>query len=109
MPEANRTKPLWKNIVGLPVIISVLALALLSGCTSVGKPDRVRPAAVKSDLPDESRFVRFEVAVPGSDRSYPVWRTRSSGRPILLLHAINGLSPDLLNFALLLEDWGYRA
>lgn len=109
MPEANRTKPLWKNIVGLPVFVSVLALALLSGCTSVEVSEHVRPAALKSDLPDESRFVRFEVSVPGSERSYPVWRTRSSGRPILLLHAINGLSPDLLQFALVLEDWGYRA
>lgn len=109
MPEANRTKSLWKKFVGLPVLISVVSLALLSGCSSVGKPDQVVPAAVKSNLPDESRFVRFEVSVPGSDRSYPVWRTRSSGRPILLLHAINGLSPDLLNFALLLEEWGYRA
>lgn len=37
-----------------------------------------------------------------------MWRTRSPGKPVLLLHAINGMSPALLEFALELETWGYR-
>jgi dienelactone hydrolase len=105
MAEMNRAQPQRKGIVSL--LIPVLGLALLSGCSTVGKP--ARPAAAEASLPTESRFVKFEIAVPGTSRSYPVWRTRSAGRPILLLHAINGLSPDLMNFALVLEDWGYRA
>lgn len=92
------------------LFIPVLYIASLSGCVSLEKVDRPRLATgAKSDLPNESRFVKFEISVPGTSRSYPVWRTRSNGRPILLLHAINGLSPELLNFALVLEDWGYRA
>jgi dienelactone hydrolase len=37
-----------------------------------------------------------------------MWRTRAPGPPILFLHPINGLSPELLHFALELESWGYR-
>lgn len=76
-----------------------------TGCVSTGKSG-ARAAA--PDLPKESSFVRSEVAIPGTDRSYPMWRTRSGGRPIFLLHPINGLSGDFLRFALELETWGYR-
>jgi dienelactone hydrolase len=48
------------------------------------------------------------VAIPGTERTYPMWRTRSGGRPVLLLHPINGLSGDFLRFALEMETWGYR-
>lgn len=74
----------------------------LTGCVSMGKPQ------VAPDLPRESRFVRSEVAISGTDRSYPMWRTRSGGPPVLLLHPINGLSGDFLRFALELDSWGYR-
>tara|TARA_R110002096_G_scaffold16662_7_gene56853 strand:- start:4794 stop:5612 length:819 start_codon:yes stop_codon:yes gene_type:complete len=37
-----------------------------------------------------------------------VWRTRSPGKPVLLLHALNGISPSTLHFALEMESWGYR-
>lgn len=102
MTRANR-----KGKTSISLLIAVLSVAILSSCSTVGKLDR--PPVAASSLPAESSFVKFEIAVPGTSRTYPVWRTRSAGRPILLLHAINGLSPDLLNFALVLEDWGYRA
>lgn len=76
-----------------------------TGCVSTGKPGT---KAATPDLPKESSFVRSEVAIPGTERSYPIWRTRSGGRPVLLLHPINGLSGDFLRFALELETWGYR-
>ncbi len=80
-------------IVSLPL--------LLAACATRKKPAATAP-------PPESRFVRQEISVPGTGRSYPVWRTRAPGRPILLFHPINGLSPDCLRFALELERWGYR-
>jgi len=76
-----------------------------TGCVTTGKPGA---KAATPDLPKESSFVRSEVAIPGSERSYPMWRTRSGGRPVLLLHPINGLSGDFLRFALEMESWGYR-
>jgi dienelactone hydrolase len=78
---------------------------LQTGCVTTGKPGSKAPTP---DLPRESRFVRSEVAIPGAARSYPMWRTRSGGRPVLLLHPINGLSGDFLRFALEMETWGYR-
>lgn len=86
-------------------LLAAVALAVASfqaGCVSV-----VRTGA-ESGLPPESRFVRNEVAIPGTARSYPLWRTRSPGRPVLLLPPINGLSGDFLRFALEMETWGYR-
>lgn len=72
---------------------------------SMGSPESASGFAA----PSESSFLRCEIEVPGTGRSYPVWRTRSAGRPVLLLHPLNGLSPDCLRFALELERWGYRA
>lgn len=46
--------------------------------------------------------------MPDSEKSYPVWMTKSPGEPILLLHALNGLSPETLKFALEMETWGHR-
>lgn len=90
----------------LLLVVALFASALgQTGCVSTGKP--VAKAATP-DLPKESSFVRSEVAIPGTERSYPMWRTRSGGRPVLLLHPINGLSGDFLRFALELETWGYR-
>jgi len=79
----------------------VVVLAAVSGCVTIG------PSGTAT-LPAESRFVRLEIPVQGTPRTYPAWRTQSPGPPILLLHAINGVSPEFLRFALLLEDWGYR-
>ena len=109
MAAAQPVTSARNGIPRFPLLIATLVLVFLSGCSSVRKTEYSRTPAAKSELPAESRFLKFEITVPGSDRSYPVWQTRSSGRPILLLHAINGLSPDLLNFALVLEGWGYRA
>ena len=77
------------------------ASLFLSSCAVIGE-------APGSPPPRESRFDRIEIPIPGTDRTYPGWRTRSTGRPVLLLHAINGPSPDFLRFALELEEWGYR-
>jgi len=41
--------------------------------------------------------------------SYPVWFTKSASRePVLLLHALPGLTGDTLRLALEMESWGYR-
>lgn len=90
----------------LLLVVALFAAALgQTGCVSTGKPGA---KTATPDLPKESSFVRSEVAIPGTGRSYPMWRTRSGGRPVLLLHPINGLSGDFLRFALELETWGYR-
>jgi|APTNR8051073442_1049403.scaffolds.fasta_scaffold24423_2 dienelactone hydrolase len=90
----------------LLLAIAFFASALgQTGCLSTGKPGT---KATTPHLPKESSFVRNEIAIPGTERSYPMWRTRSGGRPVLLLHPINGLSGDFLRFALELETWGYR-
>ena len=83
------------------VLPALVAPLLLNSCAVVGEPPVGPP-------PPESRFVRHVIPIAGTDRTYPVWRTRAAGRPVLLLHALNGLSPDLLKFALELETWGYR-
>lgn len=89
----------------LPVVAFFAGALGLTGCVSTDKPEA---KAATPDLPKESSFVRSEVAIPGTERSYPMWRTRSGGRPVLLLHPINGLSGDFLRFALEMETWGYR-
>ncbi|MEM1440720.1 MAG: hypothetical protein AAGF67_00155 [Verrucomicrobiota bacterium] len=52
----------------------------------------------------------MKLDLQGSSKSTPVttWRTRSPGTPILLLHALNGISPSVLHWALEMESWGYR-
>lgn len=93
-------------------IAFLLAVSLLSSCASF--PGREVEGASQSGgqkeaaPPPESRFIRTSITIPGETGAFPVWKTRSAGRPILLLHALNGLSPDLLQFALELESWGYR-
>ncbi|MDF1738526.1 MAG: hypothetical protein P1U86_05155 [Verrucomicrobiales bacterium] len=58
--------------------------------------------------PAQGKFERFTVTLPGKTETDAVWRTRSPGKPVVLLHAINGISPALLEFALEMETWGYR-
>lgn len=83
--------------------VSPLALCalLLTGCALTG---RTTPA----QLPAQANFEPMELRIPGTGRVYPVWRTHSPGTPVLLLHAVNGLSSECLQFALEMEDWGYR-
>lgn len=81
--------------------LPLFAPLLLGACAAAKGPSDGAP-------PSESRFVRHEIPVSGTGRSYPVWRTRAPGSPVLLLHALNGPSPDLLRFALELERWGHR-
>ncbi len=58
------------------------------------------------------RFIKTRFATTREDGKrveYPVWRTeRSSGSPVLLLHALNGISPRTLDLALEMESWGHR-
>ncbi len=58
--------------------------------------------------PARGKFEHLTVTLPGKSTRDSVWRTHSPGKPILLLHAINGISPALLEFALEMETWGYR-
>lgn len=101
MIERNPEAPRKNQSAFSPFVVSLLAASLVCGCAAIRKSE-------DSPAPRESRFVRLEIPIPGTSRTYPVWRTRSPGRPILLFHAINGLSPDFLRFALDLEQWGYR-
>lgn len=84
-------------------LVLVLLGGLLAGCVTTRETGQRTPA------PEESEFVKIKIPIPGASRVYPTWHTPSPGCPVLLLHAVNGLTPDLLEFALLLEDWGYRA
>lgn len=95
----------------LSLILTCGFSILFSSCTTL--PSRETEIAVETgaglaEAPAESRFVKLSATVSGSGESYPVWRTRSYGKPVLLLHPINGLSPGLLNLALEMEKWGYR-
>jgi dienelactone hydrolase len=86
-------------------------MMVFSSCTTL--PSRETPLAAKtgpnlSEPPEESRFVKLEAGIPGAEVAYPVWRTRSPGKPVLFLHPINGLNPRLLHLALEMEKWGYR-
>lgn len=85
------------------ISLSLAAFAFLaqSCATNCCQPEKTPP-------PPQSRFIRSEIPMPGSEKSYPVWRTRSPGKPVLLLHALNGISPKTLLFALEMEGWGYR-
>lgn len=90
------------------LLLAIGFLAVAIGQTGCVLREKGATKAATPNLPRESSFVLDEVAIPATDRSYPVWRTRSAGRPLLLLHPINGLSGDFLRFALELETWGYR-
>jgi len=111
--SARIQKPGELDLIRRSVFIG-LALAsfcFLSGCRSIPASKSI-PAPGKTGEeaapPPESKFVKLTFPVSSESKSFPGWRTRSPGRPILLLHAINGLSPKLLHFALELERWGYR-
>ncbi|MEM0970925.1 MAG: hypothetical protein AAGJ31_16345, partial [Verrucomicrobiota bacterium] len=82
------------------LLVSVLGLAMSSCVTFDWENHEPAPA--------QTFFVKERVLIPKTERSYPVWRTKSPGPPVLLLHPVNGLHPDFLRFALLVERWGYR-
>lgn len=48
------------------------------------------------------------IPIAGTKEAYPVWHTSSAGKPLMLLHALNGISPSVLHYALELETHGYR-
>lgn len=102
MSSRASAKSIFRGKSLLLAAVALAGLVFQTGCVSIGHPDR------EPGLPSESRFVRHRVTIPGSERFYPVWRTRSGGRPVLLLPPINGLSGDFLRFALEMETWGYR-
>ncbi|MEM7699932.1 MAG: alpha/beta fold hydrolase, partial [Verrucomicrobiota bacterium] len=99
------------------VVLPAAAVVVLSQCQSLDSggeslaglsvPTHGRETAVAAELPPETKFVKESIQVR-SGADFPTWRTRSRGKPILLLHPINGLSAPFLRFALELEDWGYR-
>ena len=60
----------------------------------------------KFPLPDESQFTKVTTASHGE--KYPFWQTKSAGKPVLLLHAMNGISPRTAELALEIKSWGYR-
>lgn len=91
------------------LLVSLAALLLLPSCITVPASHSEGPSVLEAErkvAPPESRFVKL--SIPGSTGSFTTWRTRSPGHPVLLLHAINGLSPALLHLALEMETWGYR-
>lgn len=59
-------------------------------------------------LPPQSLFIKHTAAVDTIENPVSVWQTKSPGKPVVLLHALNGISPSLLQFALELEKWGCR-
>ena len=82
-------------------IAAVTSIIFLTGCvTHCPKETTATPA--------QGKFEHFSVTLPGKSEPDSVWRTRSPGKPLLLLHAINGISPAFLEFALELETWGYQ-
>ncbi len=92
-------------------LVAAVSFLSLTSCTTLPSHETPMVAETGAGLsipPAESKFVKLTATAPGSGESYPVWRTRSSGKPVLLLHPINGLSPRLLHLALEMERWGYR-
>lgn len=88
-----------------------IPLLLSSACVSVPAVHVASSSELEMErtvAPPESRFVKIRIPVDTDTGSFTAWRTRSPGRPVLLLHAINGLSPALLHLALEMETWGYR-
>lgn len=91
-------KTLWSGVL-------VIALALLSltasSCVNCCPDERTTP-------PPESAFVKTSLTGSSKNPTYLTWRTKSPGTPVLLLHALNGISPSVLHWALEMESWGYR-
>lgn len=92
-------------------LVAIACAVSFSSCTTLPSLETKIAVETGSDLsepPAESRFVKTSAKVSGSGEVYPIWHTRSPGKPVLLLHPINGLSSSFLHFALEMERWGYR-
>ncbi|MDF1861816.1 MAG: hypothetical protein P1U87_16475 [Verrucomicrobiales bacterium] len=79
---------------------AIASAGFLTGCVTCCPPE-------KKTADDELCFRKTTIALP-SGVPCPAWHTRSPGKPVLLLHALNGISPSTLGLALEMERWGYR-
>lgn len=86
--------------------LGLLAASTLSSCiTTHCATEKIQAAPEKRFV--ETRFVSRRD--DGSTFSYPVWHTKTaSDSPVLLLHALNGISPRTIELALEMEAWGHR-
>ncbi|MCB1237106.1 MAG: hypothetical protein KDM91_18705 [Verrucomicrobiae bacterium] len=84
----------------LPLLSAAAAALFLNSCASL------HCAPEKTAAPCERCFEKISNASHGD--KYPFWVTRSPGKPVLLLHAMNGLSPRTLELAREMEGWGCR-
>ena len=86
------------------LVLPCLGLLAFAGCATHCPKEHGPPV-------EESEFggkLTFEPPTPEAP-PYPVWFTRSASRePVLLLHALPGLTGDTLRLALEMESWGYR-
>lgn len=90
-----------RMLLGLfAMLVSLTSMASSSGVNCC--PDE------RTTPPPESAFVELGLTGSAKAPSFKTWRTRSAGHPILLLHALNGISPSILHWALEMETWGYR-
>ncbi|MEM9015374.1 MAG: hypothetical protein AAGC68_00070, partial [Verrucomicrobiota bacterium] len=73
--------------------ITATAIALLtSSCATFPEPNVSSDPEVQASrtvAPPESRFVKMNLKVSTETGSVPTWRTRSYGKPVLLLHPVN--------------------
>ena len=82
----------------------------MAGFFAVFQSGCATPHCAPEDIPTppESNFCRISIPVSSSQGSWTTWHTRSAGKPVVLLHALNGISAKTLDLALTMEDWGYR-
>ncbi|MCG8598639.1 MAG: dienelactone hydrolase family protein [Verrucomicrobiales bacterium] len=73
---------------------------LFSSCVTCCPPEN-------KDAPPVSEFREISISVP-SGEPCPTWHTPQRGKPVVLLHALNGISPKTLEFAQEMARWGYR-
>ncbi|MDF1657518.1 MAG: hypothetical protein P1U58_07890 [Verrucomicrobiales bacterium] len=96
----SSTKPDQRLLGSLAVLFVFTAMAT-SSCVNCCPDER-------TTSPPEAAFVKMDLPGTAKAPAYATWRTKSPGRPILLLHALNGISPSVLHWALDMESWGYR-
>ncbi|MEM7602807.1 MAG: hypothetical protein AAF357_15525 [Verrucomicrobiota bacterium] len=99
--NANKTNPRHPGWSGI-LVASFFGMAMItSSCVNCCPDERTTP-------PPESAFAKVSLAGTSKSLPYATWHTKSPGHPILLLHALNGISPSVLHWALEMESWGYR-
>ncbi len=77
-----------------------LPCMLFSSCLTCCPPENEK-------APPLSNFREISIPIP-SGEPCPTWHTPQPGKPIVLLHALNGISPKMLEFAQEISNWGYR-